>query len=453
MSKNAHTLYELNQQLKNGVENLFPFPVWIVAEISEISARKHCYMELVERDEVTDIIIAKSRATIWSYSYNIIKPYFETITGYELSAGLKIMVQVEVQFSELYGLSLNVKDINPNYTLGDLQQRKQLILQQLKDEGIFDMNKVLEFPRVPKNIAIISSEKAAGYQDFMQQLHQNNAKFSYHTHLFSALMQGGQAVPSIIKALEQVYENEDIFDVVVIIRGGGAVSDLSCFDEYELAANIAQFPLPVLTGIGHDKDTSVVDEVAYCALKTPTAVATFLMDCFQQCENAIGELTERFSFAIQNRISEENSQITTYLNVLNYGLPAIMKDIQTDLLDTAKDFRFLVAEKLNTAKNHNQRVQDNLVTSLVQYHRRQRKVLQNIEGNISQSMEKYWAKEKRKLQHKSEIINLLSPQKLLERGYSITTCEGRIVKKTTALKKGDTVLTQVADGKFRATVK
>lgn len=453
MSNKSFSLYELNQKIKQGLEGLFPFPIWVVAEISELNVRNHCYLELVERDENTDRIIAKSRAMIWAYSFNMIKPYFETTTGYQLAAGLKVMVQVEVQYNELYGLSLSVKDIDPNYTLGDLQRRKQLILQQLKDEGILEMNKELEFPLIPKTIAIISSEKAAGYQDFMEQLKETGADYRFHTKLFPAMMQGEQATATIMDALEQIYHYEDIFDVVIIIRGGGAVSDLSCFDDYELAAHVAQFPLPILTGIGHDKDKSIVDEVAHKSLKTPTAVATYLIDCFANYETDIYEKSDYFfGLAIKN-IEEKKLQLSNFNNSLKYALPASLKRTQQELSSVAKDLNYLVLEKLASHRSLQQQMQRKLQFALKYQQERSKNSLYSLQRKLVHRSNKFLIRRKETLLHKMRVAELLSPQKLLERGYSITTFNGRVIKNPNELAKGNEVIVQVAKGKIKATVK
>ncbi len=452
--QNPLSLYELNKKIKHGLEALFPFPVWIVAEISEIQSRRHCYLELVERDKEKDMIVAKSRATIWARTYNLLKPYFETTTGYELSEGLKVLVQVEVQFSELYGLSLNIKDIDPNYTLGDLEQRKQRIIQQLKEEGIYEMNKSLLFPTIPKNIAIISSEKAAGYQDFIKQLHQNSLGYKFHTHLFPALMQGNEAEKTIIQALEQIYEYENIFDAVVIIRGGGAVSDLSCFDSYELAANIAQFPLPILTGIGHDKDQSVADEVAYRSLKTPTAVADFLIDCFQLFEEHLFEITATFSHLIKNSIIDrERHLLNQKAGVLCFQFPSGLRRRQQNLSSITKELRYVVKAKLSQEKNRTNNQERKLPNLLENYCARQKERLKTLEYSLDKSIRSLIVAQKENLSHKKKLIELLAPDRLLKRGYSITTCKGKLVKDVAQLSKGDEVVTQLKKGTFKSTVR
>ena len=261
--ENKLTLSELNERIKEVIEGAFPSSVWVIAEISELKENRngHCYLELIEKQGTE--IVARSRATIWSYTYRMLKPYFETTTGQLFTQGIKILVQGAVEFHSAFGLSLNIKDIDPIYTVGDMAMQRKEIINRLQTEGVFEMNKELELPLVPQKIAVISSATAAGYQDFMNQMETNEFGFRFYTKLFQATMQGVEAVPSIIYALERIFQYEDFFDAVVIIRGGGATADLSSFDNYDLAFNITQFPLPVITGIGHEKDDTIIDLVAH----------------------------------------------------------------------------------------------------------------------------------------------------------------------------------------------
>lgn len=453
MPNNALSLYELNQQLKKGLEGLFPFPVWIMAEISEMNSTQHCYLELIERSEATDKTIAKMRATIWSYTYNIIKPYFETTTGYALSAGLKVLLCVEVQFSERYGLSLNVKDIDPNYTLGDMQQRKRAILQRLEEEGILEMNKMTIFPSLPKTLAVISSQKAAGFQDFEKQLHQNTYGYQFHTKLFPALMQGEQASAAIVQALEQIYDCEELFDAVVIIRGGGAVAELSCFDDYDLAAHIAQFPLPVLTGIGHEKDKSVVDEVAYYSFKTPTAVASFLLDCFQDFEHKVIQASETFSNLIKTSLDAQYQKFGLYSQSLKYSLHAYFQTEKQELKLLGRGLEYTISDKLAIAKNKQRELRQNLYSCIEKRQYYAFDKLLSLEKNLVNSTEHFLQQKSQLLTHKEQLSMLLSPQKLLERGYSITTYQGKVVKDAAALSQGDELTTHFARGEQKSIVK
>lgn len=277
---NSVSLYELNKQLGLVIKTGLSANIWVHAEINSINVQRvgHCYIELIEKDENTGNIIAKSRANIWANTYKLISTYFFEETGKRLSAGMKVAFCVDVTFHEVYGISLNVVDIDPTYTLGESARRKAQVIKKLEEDGIIEMNKMLSVKSLCKNIAVISAEGAAGYGDFCHQLLNNKYGYAYNITLFNSIMQGEKAEESILESLDKVLERLSEFDVLVVIRGGGAVSDLDCFDGYNISASIAQFPLPVLTGIGHTRDVSVVDIVANMPLKTPTAVADFLIN-------------------------------------------------------------------------------------------------------------------------------------------------------------------------------
>lgn len=304
------TLSQLCADISDSISADFSETVWVRSEISELSIRNgHCYMELIEKDESSSRIIAKMRAVCWANIFGILKPYFEQETGQALHAGLQILVSVLVEFHPAYGLQLNINDINPTYTIGDMARQRQKIIAQLQADGVMDMNKQLPFPTLPQRLAIISSETAAGYGDFCHQLQQNPYGFAFRTELFAAIMQGENAEASIIHALEQIFCRTEDFDAVVIIRGGGATTDLSCFDRYELALNCAQFPLPVVTGIGHLRDVSVLDMVAHTSLKTPTATAEFFVNCMKRQADIIAQQKQRLLQAIENLSDRQQRRI------------------------------------------------------------------------------------------------------------------------------------------------
>ncbi len=273
------SLSQLNVKVGSLIEGGFDGDLWIVAEINSMQRRGHCYMELVEKSELTDTIVAKASAIIWQNVYAGLAAKFATATATPLRTGICVLVRVRPTFHPLYGYSLNITDIDPSYTAGDVAMRRAAVISKLKSEGVFDCNKELHVPTVIKRVAVISSSGAAGYGDFINQITNNQYGFAYSVTLFEAVMQGDSAEDSIINALDSVAERADEFDVVTIIRGGGAVSDLSCYDSYGLAYHITQFPLPVITGIGHNRDVSVADEVSCINLKTPTAVAAYIVEC------------------------------------------------------------------------------------------------------------------------------------------------------------------------------
>ena len=311
-------LSELNGLVKKSIGEAFTAPVWVIGEISELKTNRsgHCYLNLIEKEENGDAIVAQARATIWSYTFRMLRPYFESTTGQQLTEGLKVLLSVSVEFHELYGYSLNIRDIDPTYTLGDMARRRREIIARLQSEGVADMNKELELPLVPQKIAIISSGTAAGYQDFIDQLTNNPAGYHFDLKLFPAIMQGNLAETSIIGALDQIYLYEKFFDAVVIIRGGGSQADLSCFDNYNLAYYITQFPLPVITGIGHEKDDSIVDLVAHTRLKTPTAVAEFLISGVAQFDLHLDELKNSFIGIVTDLITESKNDMEQIARVI-----------------------------------------------------------------------------------------------------------------------------------------
>jgi exodeoxyribonuclease VII large subunit len=404
------SLLELNQcirqRLKDAIQGLF----WVVAEINELNVNSagHCFMELVEKAPQSGQITAKARANIWAYQFRMLSPYFETMTGQRLAAGLKVMLQASVEFHEMYGLSLQVTDINPAFTVGDLVVQRQAVIQQLKDDGVFDMNRELEFPPVPQRIAVISSETAAGYGDFVDQLHHNPHGYAFRHTLFPAIMQGNDAEESIIRALEQVFEREDEFDVVALMRGGGSQSDLNCFNSYQLAACIAQFPLPVITGIGHDRDETVADLVACISMKTPTAVAEFI---------------------IQQAMSLDN----------------LLQELATQLTDAAELAIRRPAERL---QHLSQRLQ-NIMHTYIRVQDREIHVLQIKFSNAVQAL---LLKRRNQITWLEGKLQLLDPVNLLRRGYSITLTGGKVVRNAQMLEKGQRMETILLDGKVESVV-
>ena len=291
----ALSLYDLNVLVRRSLEQCLPDTYWIQAELSDVRTNStgHCYLEFVQKDARSNSLIAKARGTIWSNVFRLLKPYFEEATGQAFVSGIKVLVQVTVSFHELYGYSLTVQDIDPTYTLGDMARRRKEILKQLEEEGVLLLNKELDIPRLPQRVAVISSSTAAGYGDFCHQLKNNPGGFYFYTELFPALMQGDRVEESVLVALDKINSRLESFDVVVIIRGGGATSDLSGFDTYLLAAACAQFPLPVITGIGHERDDTVLDSVAHTRVKTPTAAAEFLIGCMNDAAEELEMLACR----------------------------------------------------------------------------------------------------------------------------------------------------------------
>lgn len=472
--KQQFTLFELNQGIKDSLQEAFPATVWIVAEVSELKENRsgHCYLELVEKLE--DEIIARSRATIWSYTYRMLKPYFETTTGQLFSHGIKILVQASVEFHPAYGLSLNIKDIDPAYTVGDMAMQRKEIIDRLMNEGIFEMNRELQLPLVPQKIAVISSKTAAGYQDFMNQLENNPHGFKFYTHLFESYMQGQETTPSIINALERIFQYEEFFDAVAIIRGGGAAADLSCFDNYELAFNITQFPLPVVTGIGHEKDETVIDLVAHTRMKTPTAVAEFFINGVElfyerllENEAQIVRLTrgivdenqyklERIAGKFQQTVNEflgqRNTVLTRKGNQLQRSVSRYSFNKSNELgsylfnLRSAVSFWSVnITNKLAQKRRLLKRVTDDtLIKESNNYN--------HLKNLIAFEGRKKLDKEKERIHLNENAMRLLTPANILKRGYTLTFKKGEIVKSAAQLGLNDEIETQFTDGTVKSKI-
>lgn len=322
------TLLQLQQMIRTGIESAVPATVWITAEIGEMNshASGHCYMELIGYGEGEKGVVAKARATIWSTTYRMLKPYFESVAGVKLSKGLNVLLKVQVGYSNVYGLSLNVLDIDPSFTVGELELKRQNTINRLAKEGCMDMNSTLQLPLLPRRIAVVSSPVAAGYRDFVKHLQGADSRYGIAIELFVAQMQGEEAPGSIIAALDLIAERSGEFDAVVVVRGGGAAMDLVCFDDYDLAVNIAQFPLPVITGIGHDHDYHIADMVAHTWLKTPTAVADFFIDIFVQQEQFLMHLYQRISLSLSQKISVERQRLSVMQKALENGAARVVSN-------------------------------------------------------------------------------------------------------------------------------
>ena len=318
----SYALSQLNKMVRDAIDMQLPDEYWVEAELSECREHNgHCYLELIEKDEHTNTPVARASAKCWRQTWLMVKPYFERTTGEPLRTGMKVLLKVYAQFHEAFGFSWIVTDIDPNYTLGDMARKRLEIIRQLKEEGVFDLQRELRIPLFAKRIAVISAEHAAGYGDFCRQLEDNEYGFRFEVTLFPAIMQGEQVEQSIIAALERIYALNTSFDVVVIIRGGVATADLSGFDTLALAENVAQFPLPVITGIGHERDESILDMVAHTRVKTPTAAAALLIDHLRQVLERINSAQQRISTAIFQRIANQKMRLTN----LQTLLPALVQ--------------------------------------------------------------------------------------------------------------------------------
>ena len=325
-----YSLSELCAEIQEVVENDLLERYWVRAEIASLSARGHCYMELVEKAD-DNMLAAKVRATCWSNVYSLLSAYFIQETGQALRVGMQVLVEVSVAFHPVYGLSLNVWNIDPTYTQGDLAKQRQTTILRLTEDGVMELQQRLELPTLIRKVAVISAADAAGYGDFCDQLQNNRFGVKFEVELFAAVMQGDHAPKSIIKALNEIVSEEEKWDIVVIIRGGGATTDLGCFDDYELASHCAQFPLPILSGIGHTRDMSIVDMVAHTSVKTPTAAAEWLIERVAEQVEMISQLVLRLQRATQHAVVQENNKLQAYMQRMSHAAQRLLMQEQNRL--------------------------------------------------------------------------------------------------------------------------
>ena len=429
-SEKRLTLYELNSLVREVLECEMPDEYWVEAELSECrEARGHCYMELIQKDERSATPIAKASARCWASKWTLIRPYFERTTGQQLHAGMKVLLKVYAQFHEAYGFSWIVTDIDPTYTLGDMARKRQEIIRQLKTEGVFDLQKELRMPLFCQRIAVISSETAAGYGDFCNQLADNPYGFKFHTQLFPAIMQGKGVEQSVINALECIYNEQ--FDCVVIIRGGGATSDMSGFDTLALAENVANFPLPIITGIGHDRDESILDMVSHTRVKTPTAAAAFLIDHLKTVMDILNDSQEQILRLAQQKLTYYKTQFATVAEVL----PRLFSNVK--ILQEAR------LEALN----------NRLILSSGSRLSTLNAQLSTLAEHLPILLDRRLMAEKHRLQLVEEKARSLDPTLLLSRGYSMTMKDGKIVRDPKTLRHGDEIETHLEKGTIKSIVK
>ncbi len=451
----AITLYELNNRIKQVLKQEFKESVWITAEITEIQLNHsgHCYLQLADKREADESIVATARGTIWAFTFRTLRPYFETMTGRSLSKGMKVMLNVEVVYHELYGCSLNVRDIDPTYTVGDLERKRREILGQLEEEGIINMNRELEFPLLPKTIAVISSPTAAGFGDFMNQLERNPYGFRFHVKLFPAIMQGDKATESVIAALDRIYAYENLFDVVVIIRGGGSQTDLGCFDSYDMAANVAQFPLPVIAGIGHERDETIVDLVAHLRVKTPTAAAAYLIELFQEQESGLVALRHDFMTGIQDVLSQERNRQLLVVSEFKRSVQIVLSGNVTRMKLLFRHVEHASEIYIRNRLYYFEQLKNRLNSKIALLSEKQKSRIQLVSGVVRQRIQHILTAYGRRLDLAENTVKLADPGKVLARGYSITRLNGKAIKNAVVLKSGDCLETELAEGIVKSEVK
>lgn len=446
------TLTELQLTIRDSLYMAFPEMHWVTAEISEMTENYagHCYLELVEKQE--ENIRSRARAIIWSSRYRLLKSFFENAAGQQLRAGLQVLVKVKIEYHEIYGLSLVINDIDPAFTVGDMALKRQAIISQLQEDGVFTMNRELDFPLFPRRIAVISSRNAAGYTDFINHIRNNGYGYVFYTALFESAMQGQETEKSIINALDRIAERISLFDLVVIIRGGGSQTDLSWFDNYNIAYHITQFPLPVITGIGHEKDLSVSDMVAHLSLKTPTAVADYIIECVAQIEARLNEMSADIKNLARvileknrNRIESAGMKLMPLSRIMISGIREELSGMIMDLMNKGKKYIYLAGLEQVNLSSKLKMAAGSLLTDRLSYTVRTEQSLKRLtDQDIKHRNDR--------LKTLANTLNILSPEKVLSRGYTITSVNGKILRMGKELKENDIIDTLFTDGSIKSRV-
>ena len=425
------TLFELNNLVREVISSTLSEEYWVEAELSEVhEVRGHCYMELIQKELFSNTPVAKASAKCWKNKWTLLREKFQKVTREGLKPGMKVLLKVYADFHEAYGFAWIVTDINPEFTMGDMARKRQEIIDTLKREGVFELQKELVLPQFAQCIAVISSEHAAGYGDFCHQLADNPQQLKFYTRLFPAVMQGEGVEESVIGALNSINEEIEKFDAVVIIRGGGATSDLSGFDTLRLAENVANFPIPIITGIGHDRDESIVDMVAHTKVKTPTAAAALLIDHLNHILERLLDAQAELIAAVRHRSELEQARLVR----MSEKIPVLFSLVKTRQEQRIDRHLANITAALNDKLSH-------------EHHR-----LSLIEKQIGPTLLQQMTKENYRLQLLQQRLEALNPQRLLQRGYSITLCKGKVVRDARQLKAGDEIETKLANGKITSII-
>lgn len=455
MEGSSLSLFELNSRVRESVRDTFPEGVWVHGEISEIRTGSggHCYLELIEKDRTGRTFIAKARAVMWAGVYGMLREYFESVTGQPLAAGMKVQVFVTVDMHEFYGYSLNITDIEPAYTLGEQAMLRKEIIARLEKEGVMNLNKELEMPRLPNRIAVISSATAAGYGDFRDQLLNNPYGLRFSVELFPAVMQGDRVEANIISALGKIYERAGSFDAVVIIRGGGATADLMGFDRYELASHCAQFPIPIISGIGHERDDTVVDMVAWLRVKTPTAAAQWFVNRARSEQVLLGQMQQRMCSAVSVRLERERAVIARIMTAVPHAASAAIVREKMRLSSAEGNIRSLGTAVLSYNANRLQSLTERTGMLSASVMSAVCNRVEQIELRIRNSAERIIAARKSRLELLSRQIEVYSPENILRKGYALVRHGDSFVKHVGEAGKGDMLELQLADGRLKVEVK
>jgi exodeoxyribonuclease VII large subunit len=454
MASDKLTLSELQLAIRDSLYISLPDFYWVTAEIAELKENYsgHCYLELIEKHADEKNVKARVKAIIWANRFRFLKPFFQDATGESLRDGLRVLVKVKIEYHEVYGLSLVISDIDPVFTIGEMAMKRKAIIKRLEDEGVFSMNKELELPLLPQRIAVISSRNAAGFSDFINHLKENRSGYVFHLALFEAAMQGVETEAAIIAALENIAAKAELFDMVVIIRGGGSLTDLSWFDNYNIAYFVTQFPLPVITGIGHDKDLSVTDMVANISLKTPTAVADFLIEMMTELEESLNsmsseitELSLKIIETYKKRIDTVSLKLSPITGILMAGLRAKLADRLLEVVNIGKEYIIRAGIKPENQKSR-------LRSAVQTLYLKQNSILENRKEGINRSALNTINSANMKLSGLSNSLGILNPENVLKRGYTITSNNGKIIKSRSDLKNEDILETRFSDGTVNSRV-
>lgn len=425
------TLSQLQQAIRQTLCGAFTSPVWITAEIGEmkVNARSgHCYLQLVEKGGRNGVPQAQASAVIWAGQYGMLSSFFRGATGRELEAGMQVLLQVQVSYHELYGLSLRVTDIDPLYTLGDLERQRQETIARLREDGVFDLNGSLELALVPQRIAVVSSPQAAGFRDFMKEL--DGSPYHFHTELFDAVMQGHGAEASIIEALGRIAARVDEFDAVVVIRGGGSQSDLSFLNSYLISYHIAQFPLPVIAGLGHDKDQSVVDMVAAFSLKTPTAAAAFLVDRVADFDASLASMGQAIRGRAVQVLELRRKEVTM---------------VGTLLRERVAGVRMRVGWRLQSAM-------ETLTAQVRRALREQSVRLDTAQVRMRERTERILAAQQLRLEQAERLVGIADPKRILARGFAVVRRGGHALTDAATVQRGERLEITLQKGKLTVEV-
>jgi exodeoxyribonuclease VII large subunit len=448
------SLTELQLLIRDSLYMALPGMYWVVAEISEMKENYagHCYLELIEKHPDEKNVRARIKAIIWNKRYRFLKSLFENVTGEELSVGMKVLIRAKVEYHEIYGLSLIISDIDPSFTIGEMALKRQMIIKKLEEEGVLMMNKELSFPVLPQRIAVISSRSAAGYTDFINHLKRNSYGYIFYTAIFDTVMQGTETEESVINSLDRIAEYPGLFDIVVIIRGGGSVSDLSWFDNYNIAYHVTQFPVPVITGIGHEKDLSVTDMVAFLALKTPTAVADHLIECVAGAESHLEELSHEITGLSGSLIDESQEKIETLrmrlipvAKLVISNQKEILSGIMVELVNFGKGF--IVKSGLIPASQKSR-----LVSASGHYSTGKNALIKNIREELNKKAFSYIGRISELIESFGKRLKILDPVNVLTRGYTITYVKNRIIKSVSQVSEEDLIDTRFSDGTAKSRI-